>query len=320
MATNRMKQVFAAVQLRRKAAAYFALFAGALFLTGLADIPGSVVRAHGATPFELTIVRTTGVSAAFCGLWLVRAAFKGLPDIGWHDLRTILAFAVFGVVCANGGTTYSVSIAPDYVAIPTIFALSIATSLALGMVYDRSTRAVDLLVAVLLSALVAGLLVVVPSSHLRLDKTQIIVPVLTGVSQGIMYKVVGDSRLDPWSFYSLGFAVGGALLASMGLLSGEFSIEQVREAVWNRQGWIAFGVLTVVLTVVPYTLMRIAAPKLSIVAKGSAGIAEPVGGVTSDTVRGEALEGFRVLIVFAIIAITLVHQAFSSPKLPARPG
>lgn len=141
------------------------------------------------------------------------------------------------------------------------------------------------------------------------DPTVLWVPIVTGVAQGIAYHAVGGGEdIDPFTFYFLSFGIGGALMASGAASFGILDLATVGHINFPAEAWFYLAVLAGLNTVIPYLLMRASGARLAMSAKGSAGAAEPIGGVSSDAFQGSTPETTGLLIVTTIIAVVVWNQ------------
>ncbi|TPK85679.1 hypothetical protein FJ936_09070 [Mesorhizobium sp. B2-4-13] len=288
---------------------WFLVFAGGLLLTGLAGVPAGNLRGEGFHPLDITVMRTVSVGLVFFLLVLVRWCFVGLPVLRPEHLKALIVFAVFGVVLTNGGTTLSVALVPSYVAIPVIFAMSIATAMVIDLVAKNAVDKLDIGVSLALVVLVAVLVGAGAGEAVGFHLSAIAVPVMTGVAQGVAYHAVGGSKdLDALTFYSFGFGIGGAVMVVTSGALGVVDFKLIHDKAFEPDIAAWLSMLSVGMTVLPYLMIRAAATKLSMIAKGSAGSAEPVGGVAADYLQGHQLEVTRVLLVVTIIGVVLANQ------------
>ena len=291
------------------------IFAIALFATGLVDIPGRELRLLGIAPVDLSVVRVLTSGLLFLVCAAIRMIFCARPRIDRSGWRAILSFALLGVVATNCGTTFSVSVLPASTAVTTIFATSIATTLLFS---DRTAArmTVDICIGMMLVVLVACLLGSNVADFKNIaDPTVFAVPILTGIAQGLLYKVLGASDVEPFSFYGLSFAIGAVISLAVVLLAGLATPESVVHAInasVDEPGNLLL--LAGAFTVVPYIAARLIARSLTMFAKGTASVGEPMGGVVSDMFNGHDIRFDQAVVFCAVIVVVIAHQVYTHSR------
>ncbi len=242
---------------KRKMLGWLIVFGGGLFLTGLAGIPASSLRASGLQIFDITVLRSVSVGAVFFVLAAIRWSISGRPALRQEHAKPLLAFAVVGVVLTNGGTTLSVATVASYIAIPVIFAVSIATAIIISVFAKSVVDRIDVGVSIVLILLVAMLVVGGEQTLAASTGWALAIPIVTGVAQGVAYHAVaGGKDLDAMTFYSLGFGIGGAIMA---LTTAAFGLVQFQDIDMGLSAVKSLAAISIGTTFLPYIMIRVAA-------------------------------------------------------------